>query len=195
MTDWAARIKGLPQMAAIWRREAFANPLFRRVALGAFVIALVDQATKLWIVHIVRLPERLVPCAKYPESLCRQIPLSPIFDLTYVENRGASFGMFAGDMGSRIFLSLVSLAIAIGLTVWAGRLTKPLPAAAAAFIIGGAIGNLYDRIAYGFVVDFLDFSGLSFPWVFNIADAAINVGVGLFILDAVLEGRAAKKAP
>ncbi len=194
MSDWAARIKGFPKMAGEWRRDAFANPLFRYVAIGAFVIAALDQLSKYWIVHVVKLPERLVPCAKYPESLCRQIPLSPIFDLTYVENRGASFGMLAGDMGSRIFLSFVSIAIAIGLTIWAGRVTKPLTAAAVTFIIGGAVGNLYDRMAYGFVVDFLDFSGLYFPWVFNVADAAINVGVGLFILDAVLEGRAAKKS-
>ena len=51
-------------------------------------------------------------------------------------------------------------------------------------MIGGAVGNLYDRVAYGYVVDFLDFSGMYFPWVFNVADMGINLGVGLLLLDA-----------
>ncbi len=122
--------------------------------------------------------------------MCSQIALSPIFDLTYVENKGASFGMLAGGMTSRILLSVISIGIAAALMVWLARVTKPLTAVAIAFIIGGALGNLYDRIAYGFVVDFLDFSGLYFPWVFNVADAAINVGVGILILDAFLDQRA-----
>ena len=82
----------------------------------------------------------------------------------------------------------------IALVVWLARLKRPLSAVAIAFIVGGALGNLIDRVAYGFVVDFLDFSGLHFPWVFNIADMAINVGVGLLLLEAFLEGRQEKKA-
>lgn len=155
-----------------WRTAAFSNPLFLRAITGAAVIALLDQASKIWIVDIVRLPQR------------GKIELSGIFDLTYVENRGASFGMLAGGLGSRILLSVVSISVAVGFAIWLGRVTRPVAAMAGAFVIGGALGNLVDRVAYGFVVDFLDFSGLMFPWVFNVADMAVNVGVALFLLDA-----------
>ncbi len=143
---------------------------------------LLDQATKFWIVNVVELP------------IHRKIEISPIFDLTYVQNRGASFGMLAGGLASRILLSTISIAIATMMVVWLGRLKRRFAAAGASFIIGGAIGNLYDRVSYGYVVDFLDFSGLMFPWVFNVADAAINVGFACLILDAVLhkDGKAPK---
>ncbi len=165
-------VKSWPGEAKAWWKDARANPLFLRGLIGAGVIVALDQLTKYWIVHVVELPRRI------------QIDLSAIFDLTYVENRGASFGLLAGGMASRILLSLISTAVATGLMIWLGRLKRPVPAVGIAFIVGGALGNLYDRIAYGFVVDFLDFSGLYFPWVFNIADASINIGVALLILDA-----------
>jgi len=160
--------------AAAWRRDASANPLFAKGIAGAAVVAFADQAAKIWIVDILRLPERARG----------KIEISGLFDLTYVQNTGASFGMLAGGLGSRIFLSVVSLAIAGVMVAWLGRVTRPLAAAGIAFIIGGAVGNLFDRVAYGYVVDFLDFSGAYFPWVFNIADASINVGLALLILDA-----------
>ncbi|MGE0408952.1 MAG: signal peptidase II [Amphiplicatus sp.] len=160
---------------ANWRAAAAKNPLFRRGLAGAAAIALLDQAVKYWIVDILRLPQR------------GKIELSGIFDLTYVQNRGASFGMLAGGAGSRIFLSLLSLVVAGFLIAWLARLARPLAAAAVALIIGGAVGNLVDRARFGYVVDFLDFSGLYFPWVFNVADAAINVGVALLILDWLRE--------
>ncbi len=156
-----------------WFAAAKANPFFRRGVIAAALIAIADQASKYWIVHVIALPAR------------RKIELSAIFDLTYVENRGASFGMLAGGIGSRVILSSISIAVATALVIWLGRLNRRFAAVGATLIIGGAIGNLYDRVAYGYVVDFLDFSGLFFPWVFNIADAAINVGVGCLIVDAL----------
>ena len=155
-----------------WSRDARANPLFIRGLIGAGAVVALDQASKLWILHGINLPVR------------GKIELSGIFDLTYVENTGASFGMLAGGLASRIFLSVLVTVVVIWLLGWLGRLTRPIAAAGVAIIIGGALGNLYDRIAYGFVVDFLDFSGLYFPWVFNVADAGVNVGVGLLLLDA-----------
>jgi signal peptidase II len=165
----------IPTQAEIgeWFAAAKANPWFRWGAPAAVLIALADQASKFWIVHVVDLP------------LKRKIELSSLFDLTYVENRGASFGMLAGGMASRLILSAISIAVAAALVIWLGRLRRRFAAAGAILIIGGALGNLHDRIAYGYVVDFLDFSGLYFPWVFNIADAAINVGVGCLIVDAL----------
>lgn len=179
--------------AASWWAAARTNPLFRQGLIGAAAIAVLDQATKYWIVEIVKLPERRVPCAKNPVEICRQIPLSPIFDLTYVENRGASFGMLAGGTASRVFLTAISLGVSVFLIGWLGRLARPIAAAGVGLIVGGAVGNLVDRLRYGHVVDFLDFSGLYFPWVFNVADAAINVGIALLVIDWWRTEQAAKK--
>ena len=188
MNDFGA----IKQQVWDWVADAKANPIFPRVMLGGIVIAIIDQISKHIIVDIVKLPDRLTECAKIPNQTCAQIAVSPIFDLTYVRNFGASFGMLTGGLGSRILLSAISISIVVALAAWAGRMRKPIPATGIAFIIGGAIGNLYDRITLGYVVDFLDFSGLNFPWVFNVADAAINVGVGLLLLDAFLESRETK---
>ncbi len=174
----------LPTKAQIddWFAAAKSNAYFRWGVPAAALIAIADQASKYWIVHIAELPAR------------RKIEISAIFDLTYVENRGASFGMLSGGMSSRIILSAISIAVATALVIWLARLSRRFAAAGAVLIIGGALGNLFDRIAYGYVVDFLDFSGLYFPWVFNIADAAINVGVGCLIVDALTHKAEASKA-
>jgi signal peptidase II len=156
-----------------WWAQARANPYFRLGLAAAGGVALLDQAAKHWIVHVVDLPAR------------RKIEISPIFDLTYVQNRGASFGMLAGGAPSRIILSTISIVIAAIMIGWLARLRRRWAAAGAALIIGGALGNLHDRLRFGYVVDFLDFSGLLFPWVFNIADAAINVGFACLIVDAL----------
>lgn len=160
----------------LWLAAAKANPLFAAGMMGAAAIALFDQAAKLWIVHGVKLAER-------PG---RRIEVSGVFDLSYVQNYGASFGMLAGGALSRVILSAISLTVAGWLTLWLGRLDRRWAATGVAFIVGGAVGNLIDRVRLGYVVDFLDFSGLYFPWVFNVADAAINVGVACLLLDAWL---------
>jgi signal peptidase II len=179
-----------------WWAEARANRLFWLGLAGAAAIIVLDQASKFWIVHVVDLPS------------LKKIEISAIFDLSYVENRGASFGILHG---MRWPLALISTGVALALGWWLGRLKRPLAAAAVACIIGGALGNLYDRLAYGYVVDFLDFSGVPFPnferiadfpfinvymggfvWVFNIADAAINVGIALLLFDAWRTGQAEK---
>lgn len=164
----------LKMKAADWYAFARANRLFGIGLIGAGLVALVDQASKYWIVEIVDLPVK------------RHIEISSIFDLTYTCNRGASFGMLAGGLPSRILLSTISIAIASVMIVWLGRIRRKFAAAGAALIIGGALGNLYDRMRFGCVTDFLDFSGLMFPWIFNVADAAINVGLACLILDALL---------
>ena len=162
-----------------WWGEARGNKLFWRGLALAAVVIVADQASKLWIVHGIDLPR------------LGKIEISGIFDLSYVENRGASFGMLHG---MRWLLALISLGVSLGLAWWLGRLQRPVAAIGVGLIIGGALGNLYDRLAYGYVVDFLDFSGLWFPWVFNIADAAINVGIAFLLLDAWRTGQAEKRA-
>ncbi|MEM6414548.1 MAG: signal peptidase II [Pseudomonadota bacterium] len=178
------RTKSALQLFSDWRTAAAENPFFGPALAGAFVVFLLDQLSKFWIVDVVKLPERVGPCAKNPSALCAQIPVAPIFDLTFVKNTGASFGLGAGSSASRIILSILVSTVVCGLIAWLGRLQRGYAVIGAAFIIGGAVGNLYDRISYGYVVDFLDFSGAYFPWVFNVADVAINIGIAFLFLDA-----------
>ncbi|MFN3932912.1 MAG: signal peptidase II [Brevundimonas sp.] len=156
-----------------------------RIALAAygfaFLIVVIDQLTKAWVMSSLDLREA-----------GRVLVLPPIFNLTWVENRGVSFGLF-GDGSARWMLSAFSVVVAGVLAWWALKADRRLLISAIGLIMGGAIGNVIDRIRFGFVVDFLDFSGTGvFPWVFNIADSAITVGVVLLILDSVLSERAAK---
>ncbi|MFW6413286.1 MAG: signal peptidase II [Oceanicaulis sp.] len=157
----------------------------RRLVIFGFAIALAvfvaDQASKLWILHVVDLD------AGGPGS--RVTVLDPWFNLTMVWNRGVSFGLFQADSWwQRGLLIAVSLLISGFLAVCMFSAERRLQAAAFGLIIGGAIGNVIDRFLYGAVVDFFDFSGLYFPYVFNVADAAISIGVAALILDLVLNG-------
>lgn len=170
-------------MIAAWWQDAKRNRLFRRVLGIAFLSIVFDQITKLWILHGLNLPEKISPIG---DGRVRygHVDLSSIFDLTYVENRGVSFGLFAGGMVSRVLLSLLAIGVSLAVLHWAGRLKRRVAAVGAGLIVGGALGNAIDRIAYGYVVDFLDFSGLWFPWQFNFADVFINVGVACLAYDA-----------
>jgi len=164
-----------------------------RIAYAAFGFALIvivlDQLTKAWIMGGLDLREM------------GHIPvLPPLFNLTWVENRGVSFGLF-GDGSARWMLSAFSVAVAGILGWWALRADRRLLITAIGLIMGGALGNVIDRIRFGFVVDFLDFSGphvflgsmkINFPWIFNVADSAICIGVILLILDSVRAEQEAK---
>ena len=148
-----------------------------RIALAAYGFALliivIDQLTKAWIISGLDL-----------RDVGRVSVWPPIFNFTWVENRGVSFGLF-GDGSARWMLSGFSIVVAGVLGWWALKADRRL--------LVSAIGNVIDRIRFGFVVDFLDFSGTGvFPWVFNVADSAITIGVILLVLDSVLSERAAK---
>ncbi|HEX8661278.1 MAG TPA: signal peptidase II, partial [Brevundimonas sp.] len=154
-------------------------------AVTAFVFALLvvvlDQLTKAWVLSGLDLRE-----------VGRVNILPPILNFTWVENRGVSFGLF-GDGSARWMLSLFSIIVSGILGWWALRADRRLLITAIGLVMGGAIGNVIDRIRFGFVVDFIDFSGTGvFPWVFNVADSAITIGVILLILDSLLSERAAK---
>lgn len=159
-------------------------PAARLAAIGAGLAVLVialDQASKLWVLHGLGFMEG------GPGT--RIGVLDPWFNLTMVWNRGVSFGLFAAEsLWTRLLLIGFSLAIAGVIAVWLTRAERLLQALAFGLIIGGAIGNVIDRIAYGAVADFLDFSGLWFPYVFNVADAAISVGVAGLVLDVIVNG-------
>ena len=124
-------------------------------------VFLADRATKAWA------RQWLAPVFS--------LRLLPFFQLTYVENTGAAWGMF---QGRNLFLIALSVGLLAGLLVLRRRWPKDdkLLHCGAALVAGGALGNLYDRIALGYVIDFLDF--IVWP-VFNVADSAITTGACL----------------
>ncbi len=145
----------------------------------AALIVVLDQLSKWAITEIVMVP---------PQT----IPVFPSFNLTLVYNPGVSFGQM--DWLGPWALSALAIAISAALVVWLRKAETPLLATALGIVIGGAIGNVIDRMRYGAVVDFLDFyiPGTGWPhWpAFNVADSAIVVGVGLIILDGLIAERA-----
>ncbi len=149
-------------------------------------IIVLDQITKAWVLGNSAF--HAMDCLPNT-ALCGRIELSPIFDLTMTWNRGVSFGAFQADGVARWGLFVVIGVIAVGFSVWLFRAERWLTALALAMVVGGAVGNLIDRARFGAVVDFLDFSGLYFPWIFNVADASISVGAAVLLLDQVLAGR------
>ncbi len=164
---------------SIWQRMAARNRFFLPALLLSSLVIVLDQISKHVVLYASPLGGDL--CSPITPEYCGRIEISKIFDLTMVWNKGVSFGLFAGGMTSRILLSLLSISVACGLLIWLTNLRRRVAALGIGMIIGGAIGNTYDRIVYGAVVDFLDFSGLYFPYVFNVADAAINVGVACLL--------------
>ena len=142
-------------------------------ALAAAVIVL-DQLAKFWVLEVFRLAER------------GSVEVLPFFRLSMVWNRGVSFGLLQAEVDlARWGLALFSTAVAVALAWWARKVVRPLLAVALGLVIGGAVGNMIDRVRFGAVADFLDFSQLFFPWVFNVADSAITVGVLLLIFDSL----------
>jgi signal peptidase II len=118
-----------------------------------------------------------------------QITILPIFNLTWTENNGISLGLFNAttELG-RWMLVAVTSAIAIGVAVWIGREKHRWDQAALGLILGGALGNILDRVRHGYVVDFADLHFGAFrPFlVFNVGDAAISIGVVILLVRAVL---------
>ena len=117
----------------------------------------------------------------------------PFFDLVLTYNRGMSFGMFNDGHGSSaLVFSLVAAAIVAGLIFWLWRVESAFLAVAIGLIIGGAVGNVIDRVRLGAVVDFLDFHVGAWHWpAFNLADSAICIGVAAMLLDSLLLRREA----
>jgi len=149
----------------------------------AAVVTILDQLSKWWVLNALHL------------DLKGQIPLTPVFRLTMVMNRGVSFGLLSADNpAGRWMLVGAAMLVVLCLIVWVRRADRPLFATSVGLVIGGALGNnLIDRARIGQVVDFLDFSGLHFPWVFNVADSAITVGVILLLADSFFPNLMAPK--
>ncbi len=162
--------------------------LTRNLTGGLLLAALVlaaDQASKHWILEVLRLPE------------VRHVPLlaaGPFgFDLTMVWNRGVTFGMLSGSEPWHAWvLAGLAAAIALFLLRWMSRAENRRTALALGAIVGGAVGNVIDRLRFGAVVDFADAHAWGWHWyVFNVADAAIVLGVGVLLVEALLPRHAA----
>jgi signal peptidase II len=143
--------------------------------LLAITVLVLDQLSKWWVIEVLHLQQKA------------QLKVAPpLFNLTFVPNFGVSFGFLRADTDvGRWGLFIFSGLIAAGFAWYARKLDRRLPALAVGLVIGGAIGNMIDRARIGYVVDFLDFSGAFFPWVFNIADAGITCGMALLVLDSL----------
>jgi signal peptidase II len=121
----------------------------------------------------------------------------PVFNIVRAHNRGVAFSMFAAAAGwQRWVFSALAVGVSAGLVLWLRRLERDaaLLAAALALILGGALGNVIDRLRLGYVVDFIQvhWAGHYFP-AFNVADTAITIGAGLLLLDALLGSRRAAR--
>jgi signal peptidase II len=140
---------------------------------------LLDQATK-WLVL-------------KNMSLYQSIDVMPFFKLTYVRNHGAAFS-FLSDQGGwqRWFFTLLAGSVSVAILYWMykAKENEKRVVIALAFILGGAVGNLYDRIAYGYVVDFLDVYVGTYHWpAFNIADSSIFIGAAILIFEWMINNK------
>jgi signal peptidase II len=144
-------------------------------ALAAAVFAL-DRLSKWWLLGPFGLDAR------------GDVELLPFFKLTLVWNRGISLGLFQMEgEGGRIALIALTAAISLFVAVWLWRVGKPHLTAALGLVLGGALGNIWDRFQYGAVADFFHFHALGHSfYIFNVADAAISTGVTILLFDALL---------
>jgi signal peptidase II len=169
------------------RRPAYLwGPLTAFGLAAAAVVGALDQALKLWLLFAFRLAER------------GTVAVAPFVDLVLTWNAGISYGWFQqeGPFGQWALLALKTVAVAL-LWIWLARTVTRPTALALGLIIGGAIGNAIDRLAYGAVADFvllhLQTATWRFNWyVFNLADVAIVAGVGVLLYESVWGDRAPK---
>ena len=147
------------------------------IALGGFFL---DQATKWRVLNHVMNPPQV-------------IPVTGFFNLVLGFNTGVSFGLF-GEAPAWLLMAFI-LPMVAGLLVWMTRTDSRLTAIALGLVVGGALGNLLDRLRHGAVTDFLDFYVGAYHWpAFNFADVAIVSGVALLLIESVLAREETKAA-
>jgi signal peptidase II len=167
-------------------RSYFTGPLTRFGLTVAAIVCALDQATKIYLLFVFDL------AAKGP------VRLGPFIDIVLARNTGISYGLFQtqGALGQWVLLGFKTVAVLL-LVLWLARVRDRLTALSLGLIIGGAIGNAIDRLAYGWVADFVFFhistANWRFDWyVFNLADVAIVAGVIGLLYDSLVMDRAAK---
>ena len=161
-----------------WLNKPRGNALiaWQRGAFAAGLVFLIDRFSKWWIVGGLDLPSR------------KPVEIFSFFDLSMVWNKGISLGLFpAGDESGRYILIGLTSAVSLAIAYWLYRAQSSFVALALGLVLGGAIGNIWDRFQYGAVADFFHFHlGEWSFYVFNVADAAITLGVLLLIWEALL---------
>ena len=162
------------------------GPFTRFGVVVALIVCAIDQAVKLWLLNVFDLANRGI------------VRLTPFLDLVLTWNTGISYGLFPqeSDFVRYVLLALKAAAVLV-LWAWLARAEQRLTALALGLIIGGAVGNAIDRLAYGAVADFVLFHittpAFNFTWyVFNLADAAIVAGVLGLLYESLFGGHAAK---
>ena len=153
----------------------------------AILVLILDQLAKWFVTHPLGL-----------NQIGDQLVLLPIFNFTYTQNEGISLGMLnATNPVGRWMLVLVTSAIAVGVAVWIGREKSRVDQAALGMVLGGALGNILDRVRFGYVVDFADLHFGTFrPFlVFNVGDAAISIAVVILLLRAFLTRKDHEQGP
>jgi signal peptidase II len=164
------------------------SPHLRTGIIAGLVVLALDQASKLWLLNVFDIARR------------GAVKLTPFFDLVLAWNVGISFGWFQNESPiAQIGLMVIKALAVIVLGVWMAWSRTLIATIALGLIIGGAVGNAIDRLAYGAVVDFalfhVRFGEKTYNWyVFNLADAAIVAGVAALLYDSFL-GVPAAKAP
>ena len=168
------------------RQPYLFGPLTAIGLVTAAVACVADQALKLWLLFVFRLGDR------------GAVALAPFVDLVLAWNTGISYGWFQqeGPLGRWVLLALKLIAVSL-IWIWLARAESRLTAVGLGLIIGGALGNAIDRLAYGAVADFvllhIETASWRFNWyVFNLADVAIVAGVAALLYESVLGARAAK---
>lgn len=143
--------------------------------LAGGIVLILDHFTK-WLIRDVVLDG------------ARYIEITGFFNLVEVWNRGVSFGLFASSSPwTPVLLSALAIGISIVLLVWLRKAETLLLSIALGIVIGGALGNVVDRILWGHVFDFLDFHIAGYHWpAFNVADSAITIGVALILIDGFI---------
>lgn len=142
-----------------------------------------DQANKLWLMFVYDIGEH------------QPVPLTPFLDVVFAKNPGISYSLLpAKSEAGRWGLVAAALIVTVCLFVWLYHSATRITAMALGLIIGGGLGNAYDRFAYGFVADFYHFHLGNFSWyVFNLADVAVVAGVGLLLVESVFLRSAAHR--
>jgi signal peptidase II len=143
----------------------------------SFFVVILDQATKALVISTVKLSD--------------SISLLPILDIVYLENTGAAFSILAQASGwQRWFFITLAVVVSLTLMIWLRRIRsdQTVLAIGLSLVLGGALGNVIDRVMHGFVVDFIYFNWRTWDFpAFNIADTAISIGAACLLIDAFLE--------
>ena len=150
-------------------------------------------ATAVVVVVLDQLTKAAILASLAGDGVSGRATITSFFNLALTYNRGISFGLFNGSAGlNALVFSVVAIAIVGVLVYWLSRASSPLLAVAIGLIIGGAVGNVLDRVRLGAVVDFLDFHLGASHWpAFNLSDSAICIGAAAMLLDGLVLRREA----